>query len=190
VGEFFTTDSDAGDTFTYALAVADGTLTAAAVAGITVGGSDTARTIAGTPAALNAYFKTAGRIKYTTATNNTVARTLTTTVSDGTLSDSKTSTISITPVDDAPTIWVWSAFGFRNTFLSTRSVIRISEEPFGGRKEKGARHQIWARCSSSGLVHEPGVGLRPTAWPHRGVAAEPVGTLRHRTFGDCHLFCG
>ena len=114
---------------TVTLSVADGTLTAATVAGITLGGTATASTFAGTPAALSSYFKNAGNIKYTTAADNTAARTLTTTVSDGVVSASKTSTISITPVNDAPTIWVWAAFGFATY---TGSIARISEEPSGG----------------------------------------------------------
>jgi VCBS repeat-containing protein len=89
---------------TVTLAVADGTISAASTANVTVGGSVTARTFKGTPAGLNAYFKTLGAISYTTAKDNTVARTLTTTVSDGSLSASALTTIAITPVNDAPTI--------------------------------------------------------------------------------------
>jgi len=116
--------------------VTDGTLTVATVAGVTLGGTATSRTFAGTAAALNSYFQTAGNIKYTTAANNTVSRTLTTSISDGTLSASKTSTISITPVNDAPTIWVWNAFGFS---CRNKSAVSISEEPLGGKglEERG-----------------------------------------------------
>jgi hypothetical protein len=89
---------------TVTLAVADGTISAASTAAVAVGGTATARTFTGTPAALNAYFKTAGAIGYTTAKDNTVARTLTTTVSDGSLSTQALSTINITPVNDAPTL--------------------------------------------------------------------------------------
>ena len=77
---------------------------AASTAAVTVGGTATARTFTGTPAALNASFKTAGAIGYTTAQNNTVARTLTTTVSDGRQSTQALSIINITPVNDRPTI--------------------------------------------------------------------------------------
>ncbi|MFM8705015.1 MAG: hypothetical protein ACKOHG_14330, partial [Planctomycetia bacterium] len=86
------------------LSIADGAIAAASAPGITVGGTATARTVSGSAAALNAYFKTVGRIGYTTAPNNTVARTLTTTVSDGLLSASALSTIAIKPVNDAPVI--------------------------------------------------------------------------------------
>jgi VCBS repeat-containing protein len=89
---------------TVTLAVADGTISAASTAAVTVGGTATARTFTGTPAALNAYFKTVGAIGYLTAKDNTVARTLTTTVSDGSLSTQALSTINITPVNDAPTL--------------------------------------------------------------------------------------
>ena len=89
---------------TVTLAVADGTITAASTAAVTVGGTATARTFTGTPAGLNVYFKTLGAIGYTTAQDNTVARTLTTTVFDGSLSASASTQISITPVNDAPTI--------------------------------------------------------------------------------------
>ena len=89
---------------TVTLAVAGGTISTARTAAVTVGGTATARTFTGTPAALNAYFKTAGAIGYTTAQDNTVARTLTTTVSDGSLSTQALSTINIRPVNDAPTL--------------------------------------------------------------------------------------
>jgi hypothetical protein len=77
---------------------------AATAASASAGRTATARTFTGTPAALNAYFKTAGAIGYTTARDNTAARTLTTTVSDGSLSTQASSVINITPVNDAPTI--------------------------------------------------------------------------------------
>jgi hypothetical protein len=89
---------------TVTLSVIDGTISAESTTMVKVGGTATARTFTGTPANLNAYFKTAGRIGYTTATDNTIARTLITTVSDGSLSASASSTILITPVNDAPTL--------------------------------------------------------------------------------------
>ena len=70
---------------------------------MTVGGTATARTFTGTPAALNTYFKSLGNIGYTTAKDNTAARTLTTTVSDGLMTASASTGIRITPVNDAPT---------------------------------------------------------------------------------------
>jgi hypothetical protein len=96
---------------TVTLSVADGTITAASTAAVTVGGTTTARTFTATPAALNAYFKTLGRIGYTTAPDNTIPRTLTTTVSDGALSTSASTTIAITPVNDAPKINLAAALG-------------------------------------------------------------------------------
>ena len=89
---------------TVTLAVADGTISAASTPAVTVGGTATARTFRGTPAALNAYFKRAGAIGYTAARDNTTARTLTMTVSDGSRSKQALSTINITPVNDAPTL--------------------------------------------------------------------------------------
>jgi hypothetical protein len=79
-------------------------ITAAAGTGVTLGGTPTALAFSGTATALNAYFKTLGKISYTAALNNTASRALTTTVSDGLLSSSKTSTIAITAVNDAPKI--------------------------------------------------------------------------------------
>lgn len=96
---------------TVTLSVADGTITAASTAAVTVGGTTTAKTFTATPAALNAYFKTLGRIGYTTAPDNTIPRTLTTTVSDGALSASASTTIAITPVNDAPEINLAAALG-------------------------------------------------------------------------------
>ena len=96
---------------TVTLSVADGTITAASTAAVTVGGTTTAKTFTATPAALNAYFKTLGRIGYTTAPDNTIPRTLTTTVSDGALSASASTTIAITPVNDAPKINLAAALG-------------------------------------------------------------------------------
>jgi hypothetical protein len=95
---------------TVTLSVTDGTISAASTAAVTVGGTATSRTFMGSPAGLNAYFKTAGAIGYTTARDNTAARTLTTTVSDGSLTTPASSTITITPVNDAPTVIVPATF--------------------------------------------------------------------------------
>ena len=89
---------------TVTLGVPGGMISAASTKAVMVGGTATARTFTGTPAALNAYFKTVGAIGYLTAQDNTVARTLTTTVSDGLLSASASTQISIRPVNDAPTL--------------------------------------------------------------------------------------
>jgi hypothetical protein len=89
---------------TVTLAVQDGVIAAATGIGITIAGTDTAKTFTGTSAALNAYFKSLGKIAYTTARDNIDARTLSATVSDGNLFATKTSVISITPVNDVPTI--------------------------------------------------------------------------------------
>jgi len=91
-------------TLTVTLSVIDGTITGNEGTGITVAGSATARTFAGTVAALNTYFTTAGKITYLGLLNNTTSRTLTTAVSDGALTASTTSTINFTAVNDAPTL--------------------------------------------------------------------------------------
>jgi hypothetical protein len=86
------------------LAVVDGVIDAATGDGVAVGGTATARTFTGTTASVNAYFRSLGRITYTTAADNTAPRVLTTTVSDGLASTTATSRIRITPVNDAPTL--------------------------------------------------------------------------------------
>ncbi|MFM8931176.1 MAG: LamG-like jellyroll fold domain-containing protein, partial [Gemmataceae bacterium] len=99
----------ASGSMTVTLTVADGTITAAAGTGITVGGTATARTITGTLAVLNSYITTAGNITYLSAANNDSSRTLTVTISDlgntgsgGTLTGTATSTILISSVNDRP----------------------------------------------------------------------------------------
>ena len=98
------TDIDS-PTVTVTLEVADGTIAASTAAGVTVGGSATARTFAGSPASLNAFFRTAGRVRYTTALDNTVTRSLTVRAWDGQADAAPAvATIRITPVNDAPTL--------------------------------------------------------------------------------------
>jgi hypothetical protein len=63
--------------------------------GVTVGGTATARTFAGTIASLNAYFTTSGQITYTPPRDDLTSQTLTTRASDGTREASATSTIDI-----------------------------------------------------------------------------------------------
>jgi len=89
---------------TVTLIVADGQIRAETAAGVTVGGTDTARTFTGRTADLNAYFKSLGRITYQTAPDNTRPRRLTISVSDGELTSSFASQIRVTPVNDRPTV--------------------------------------------------------------------------------------
>jgi len=89
---------------TVTLAVRDGTIDAVSDAGVMVGGTATGRTFTGPTAALNAYFRSLGRIGYTTARDNTATRGLRTTISDGEHAMTIKSLIRITPVNDAPTI--------------------------------------------------------------------------------------
>jgi hypothetical protein len=91
-------------TLTVTLTVADGVIDAESDAGVTVGGSSTARTFTGSTASLNAYFRSLGRVGYTTARDQTALRVLTTTVSDGERATTASSEIRITPVNDRPTI--------------------------------------------------------------------------------------
>jgi hypothetical protein len=89
-------------TLTVKLSVPDGTISGAAGTGITVGGTATARTFAGTVADLNTYFTTPGKVTYLGPQDATGDRTLTTSVSDGTSVVSATSTITLAAVNDAP----------------------------------------------------------------------------------------
>ena len=120
---------------TVTLSVADGTITAASTAAVTVGGTTTAKTFTATPAALNAYFKALGTIGYTTALDNTIPRTLTTTVSDGALSTSASTTIAITPVNDAPKINLTAALGggkigtpYEITYETLRTALNAADD--------------------------------------------------------------
>ncbi len=89
---------------TVTLSVADGVIDAESGYGVTVGGTNTARTFSGTTSALNAYFKSLGRITYTTAPDSTAERLLTTTVSDGSLAATAQTRIVVTPANDRPTL--------------------------------------------------------------------------------------
>jgi hypothetical protein len=89
---------------TVTLSVADGVIDAESGYGVTVGGTNTARTFSGTTSALNAYFKTLGRISYTTAPDSTATRVLTTTVSDGSLAATAQTRIVVTPANERPTL--------------------------------------------------------------------------------------
>jgi hypothetical protein len=87
---------------TVTLSVQDGTITGNAGTGITVGGTATARTFAGSVGALNSYFTTPGTISYLGAPNNATARQMTITVADGGSATSQIIEINFTPVNDAP----------------------------------------------------------------------------------------
>jgi VCBS repeat-containing protein len=91
-----------GDPLTVTLAVDDGSLITAPGNGVQIGGVEQARTLTGSVPDLNAYFTTAGNIRYLPPANGSGNRTLTTTVSDGVLSTAVTSVLSVAPVNDAP----------------------------------------------------------------------------------------
>ena len=95
---------------TVTLGVASGVIDAQTGHGVTVGGTDTARTFVGSTTALNAYFKSLGRITYTTAPDATASQRLTTTVSDGALTTTARTQIRVTPVNDRPTIATSATF--------------------------------------------------------------------------------
>lgn len=122
------TDADSSS-LTVTLTVLDGQIDATSAAGVLVGGTPIARTFQGTVAALNTFFKTAGRITYTPAAHNTQSRTLTTIATDGkATSDPATSTIQITPLDDRPTVTpVPSSF---TTAEDTALALRFTAGPF------------------------------------------------------------
>lgn len=95
--------ADDSATLTVTLGVTGGSLTANAVAGVTVGGSASSRTFTGTPAVLNTYFATAGNVTYLSPLNTSGIYQLDVTVSDGSLSTSTSSVIRVAPANDAPT---------------------------------------------------------------------------------------
>jgi hypothetical protein len=123
---------------TVTLAVADGVIDAATADGVTVGGTATARTFTGTTANLNAYFRSLGRIAYTTATDNTAPRVLTTAVSDGQFTSMATSRIRIVSDNDAPTLSPTTVFAgavVGRPFEITHGMLRSAS---GARDVEGA----------------------------------------------------
>jgi alpha-tubulin suppressor-like RCC1 family protein len=96
---FFDVD---GSSLTVTLSVDAGTITGNPGTGITVGGTGTARTFAGTVADLNAYFITAGKITYLAPQDFNGSKTLGILVSDGELTANGSATINVQPGNDAP----------------------------------------------------------------------------------------
>jgi hypothetical protein len=104
-------DPDAGTGSVVAtFSVPAGTLSATSAAGVTVGGSATARTLAGTLDAINT-FLSLGALSYTGAANANGAVTLTVSINDqgntgsgGVRIASDTTTLQIAPANDAPTV--------------------------------------------------------------------------------------
>ena len=101
------TVSDAdGDSLTVTLSVDAGTLSASSGGGVTVGGTSTAMTLAGTAANIDTYLNTASNIQYTTASGvsgDSIA-TLTIAISDGTIGLSSNPTVTINAVLPDPVI--------------------------------------------------------------------------------------
>ncbi|MFM8539348.1 MAG: cadherin domain-containing protein, partial [Planctomycetaceae bacterium] len=88
---------------TVTLSVDRGVIASTGDEGVTVGGSDTARTFRGALADLNRLFRRPGGIIYTPATDDTAAVTLTTTVADGVSQAVASSRIMVLTLNDAPT---------------------------------------------------------------------------------------
>jgi hypothetical protein len=93
-----------GDILRVTLTVPAGTLAAESGDGVTVSGSPDALNLVGTAEALNAFFTSGQRIRYTTALDASGSVALGVTVSDGELSAAGSITLAITPVNDAPTL--------------------------------------------------------------------------------------
>ena len=93
-----------GSSLTVTLSVDAGTITGNPGTGITVGGTGTARTFAGTVADLNAYFITAGKITYLAPRDFNGSKTLGILVSDGELTANGSATINVQPGNDAPIV--------------------------------------------------------------------------------------
>ncbi|MCK7554778.1 hypothetical protein MKQ70_07090 [Chitinophaga sedimenti] len=104
-------DEDAGTgSVTVTLSVPAGTLQATSGGGVTVGGSASARTLAGTIANINAFIA-ASNVTYTTAANDVTSRTLSISINDngntgggGAKTGTGSVTLNVTPVNDAPVI--------------------------------------------------------------------------------------
>lgn len=111
-------DSDAGGgSETATFTVATGALSASAGGGVTVGGTSSALTLAGTITNLN-MFVMAGNLKYTTALNAAGSATLNIQINDngntgtgGALTGNGSSSLTITAVNDAPTISAPASIG-------------------------------------------------------------------------------
>lgn len=102
-------DPDAGGTTltaTFSIPAGNGAINAAAASGVTIGGSATARTLAGTLTALNNALS-AGSVTYVPAANASGSVSLTISLVDSGApqgSDSEVRTIAIAAVNDAPTL--------------------------------------------------------------------------------------
>ncbi|MFM8890696.1 MAG: hypothetical protein ACKOTB_03560, partial [Planctomycetia bacterium] len=88
---------------TVTLAVARGEISATDTPLVTVGGTPTARTLTGSPAALGNYVRQPGNLRYRSAVDDAGPRALQVAVTDGLLARSATSRIIVRPVNDAPT---------------------------------------------------------------------------------------
>ena len=89
---------------TLTLTVPTGAMTGVSVPGVSVGGTSTARTISGSPAALNAFLTTPGRLQFRPAADDTAPVPITAIVSDGFATRSASTTLTVVPVNDAPTV--------------------------------------------------------------------------------------
>lgn len=102
---------------------------AATAAGLTVGGSPAAPSIAGPIATLNAYFQTAGNVTYTPITGSLVGQTLTTSAFDGSERGQATSAIKIiAPTPGTPTVTLTP--GVFTTAVNTPVGLLFTGTPF------------------------------------------------------------
>ncbi|PUE45097.1 hypothetical protein B9Z45_16575, partial [Limnohabitans sp. 2KL-17] len=187
--------SDAATSLTVTLTVTEGTLSATGDANVTVGGSALSRTFTGSPAALNTFFSTAGKITYQGAANASGNKTLSISVVDTAGNTSSASTIlALTAVNDAPsgadaTITVLedgsktfaaSDFGFSDTLDSnTLSAVIISTLPTTGTlKLNGVDvtfNQSIAAASIGNLVYAPAANANGSAYATIGFKVQDNG---------------
>ncbi|MFO0191586.1 MAG: hypothetical protein ACK54F_10090 [Planctomycetia bacterium] len=123
-------------TLTVTLTVTGGSVafnrSAATAAGLTVGGSPAAPSIAGPIATLNSYFQTAGNVTYTPITGSLAGQTLTTSAFDGSERGQATSAIKIIaptpPTPGAPTVTLTP--GVFTTAVNTSIGLLFTGTPF------------------------------------------------------------
>ena len=103
---------------TVTLSILDGEITGLVGTGVTVGGTDTARTFSGSTVDLNAYFATPGHVTYLGAPNNSTDRTLSVTVFDGIASTTGSRVLSFIPVKDAPFLGAIAKTGMEDSAVN------------------------------------------------------------------------
>jgi hypothetical protein len=117
--------------------VAQGTLAANAVAGITIGGTTTARTLGGQLAALNAYLA-ANNLTYTTAGDATAAQVLAVQINDngntgagGALTGNRNVTLNVSAVNDPPSVAAPASFVINEDVVTPLTGITLADVDAG-----------------------------------------------------------